>query len=222
MVSAEQLELLRQGWARLLGGYGVALTHADPVFDLLAAAYSAPDRYYHNLEHITEMFQVAARLASITDDTGPLHLAIWFHDAVYDPRSSDNEARSAERAVDLLGPIGMPASVLERVGRLVRATAHLTDDEPPADRDTSLLLDADLAILGAAEDRYRRYAADIRQEYDWVPDEDYRKGRSAVLEKFLARPRIFRHELLFREAEQRARANIRAELAALAGGTPRQ
>jgi predicted metal-dependent HD superfamily phosphohydrolase len=219
MVPYERLESLRHEWARLLGGYGVALTHAYPVFDLLVAAYSAPDRHYHNLEHIDEMFRVAARLGRITDATGPLLLAIWFHDAVYDPRANGNEDRSAELAADLLGPIGIPAAVLDRVGRLVRATAHLIADQPPADRDTSNLLDADLAILGAAEDRYRRYAADIRKEYAWVPDEDYQKGRAAVLQKFLARPRIFHHDVLFRECEPRARANIRAELAALAASS---
>src|SRR5207249_11551080 len=159
MAPPDPLESLRPDWARLLAGYGVAPADAYPVFEVLARAYSAPDRHYHNLEHLTEVFRVAARLAALTDDTGPVRLAIWFHDAVYDSRAADNEARSAELAVQLLGPVGVPASVLERVGRLVRATAHMADDRPPGDRDTAVLLDADLAILGAAEDRYRRYAA---------------------------------------------------------------
>jgi predicted metal-dependent HD superfamily phosphohydrolase len=215
MVAPDQLESLRDDWTRLLAGYGVAPADAYPVFDLLAAAYSAPDRHYHNLEHLAETFRVAARLARLTDDTGPVQLAVWFHDAVYDSRAADNEARSAELAVELLGPVGLPAAVLERVGRLIRATAHLADDRPPPDRETAVLLDADLAILGAAEDRYRRYATAIRQEYAWVPDPEYRAGRAAVLGRFLARPRIFWHDLLYREAEGRARANVRAELAAL-------
>lgn len=217
MDSPEHLNSLRQGWVRLVGDYGVTAAHAGPPFGLLVAAYSAPDRYYHNLEHLTEMFRVAARLGNLTDDTGPLQLAIWFHDAVYDPRAKDNEARSADLAVDLLGPIGVPASVLDRVKRLVRATAHLTDPPPPGDRDTMTLLDADLGVLGAAEDRYRRYAADIRREYAWVPEADYRIGRARVLEQFLARPRIYWHDLTFQEGESRARANMAAELRELRG-----
>ncbi len=60
--------------------------------------------------------------------------------------------------------------------------------------------------------RYRRYVADIRKEYAFVPDEDYRKGRAAVLRKFLARPRIFQHQIMFEEGEERARASLTAEL----------
>jgi predicted metal-dependent HD superfamily phosphohydrolase len=111
----------------------------------------------------------------------------------------------------------VPAAALDRVARLIRATAHLTGDPPPADRDTATLLDADLAILGAAEDRYRRYAADIRKEYAWVADADYWPARAAILERFLARPRIYWHDLMFQEGEERARANMRAELAELKG-----
>lgn len=211
MFPPERLELLRQDWFRLLQRYGVAPALVFPPFELLAAAYTAPDRHYHNLEHLDEVFRTAGRLAAITDDTGPLHLAIWFHDVVYDPRARDNEARSASLAVDLLGPIGVPAAVLDRVTRMIQATAHLGHQEP-GDRDTATLLDADLAILGAPEDRYRRYAADIRREYSWVPDAEYRPGRAAVLERFMARPRLYHHELLRKTCEQQAHVNMREEL----------
>ena len=211
MPSPERLEALQQSWVRLAARYGIAAADAYPPFDLLAAAYSSADRHYHNLDHLHEMFRVAGRLALSTDDAGAVQLAIWFHDAVYDPRAKDNEGRSADLCVDLLAPLGVPASVLERVVRLIRATAHANPDPPP-DRDTGVLLDADLAILGGTPGRYRQYAADIRREYAWVPDAEYRKGRAAVLERFLARPRIFWHELTFEEGEERARANLRAEL----------
>jgi predicted metal-dependent HD superfamily phosphohydrolase len=114
------------------------------------------------------MFEVAGRLAPNTDDPTAVQLAIWFHDAVYDPRASDNETRSADLAVDLLSSIGVPGSVIEKVVRLVRATAHLSSGVPPTDRDTATLLDADLAILGSSPARYQRYAADIRKEYAWL------------------------------------------------------
>jgi predicted metal-dependent HD superfamily phosphohydrolase len=217
MPSPERLEALQQQWVRLVAGYGVSAADAYPPFDLLAAAYSSADRHYHNLDHLHEMFRVAGRLALSTDDAGAVQLAIWFHDAVYDPRAKDNESRSADLCVDLLGPIGVPASVLEKVVRLIRATAHATSD-PPSDRDTGVLLDADLAILGGTPERYRRYAADIRREYAWVPDGEYRRGRAIVLERFLARPRIYWHELTFEEGEERARANLRAELDELRAG----
>lgn len=218
MTPTERHETLRQSWFKLLARYDATPTAATPPFDLLVAAYSAPDRHYHTLEHLDEVFRAAGRLSTITADPGPLHLAVWFHDAVYDPRAKDNEPRSADLAVKLLGPVGVPASTLERVIRMIGATAHRPADPPPGDRDTAVLLDADLAILGAPPERYARYAADIRREYDWVPEPDYRKGRAAVLEAFLARPRIYLNDLLFQESEERARANMTAELAGLRGG----
>lgn len=216
MFPPERLAPLQQGWVRLLERYKVAPADAYPVFDLLAAAYSAADRHYHTLEHLGEMFRVATRLTSITDDPSAVHLAIWFHDAVYDPRAKDNEERSAGLAETLLGPIGVPRSELDKVARLIRATAHLADDRRPGDRETAILLDADLAILGAAEERYRRYAADVRKEYAWVPEAEYRTARAAVLERFLARPRIYWNDLIRDEGEARARANLRAERDTLA------
>jgi predicted metal-dependent HD superfamily phosphohydrolase len=111
-----------------------------------------------------------------------------------------------------LGPLGLPADLLARIATLVRATAHLTDPAGPLDPDTQALLDADLAILGASEERYRRYAADIRKEYAFVPEAAYREGRAAVLERFLARPRLYYHPLMVAEGEDAARWNLRAEL----------
>ena len=217
MVSPERLESMQKAWVRVLEKFGVAPLDVYPAFDALVAAYSAPERHYHNLEHLAEMFRVADRLSSHADDPAAVRLAIWFHDAVYDPRAADNEARSADLAATLLGPVGVPRSELERVARLVHATAHLAADRPPGDRETAILLDADLAILGAAPERYARYAGAIRQEYAWVPEPEYRAGRARVLDRFLARPRIFWTDLAHQEGEQQARANMLAERAALTG-----
>ena len=106
----------------------------------------------------------------------------------------------------------MPALILP----LIEATAHRGDGDSSPNGDAGVLLDADLAILGASEERYRRYAEDVRKEYAWVPDERYRVGRSAVLRAFLDRSRIYRHPIMIEEGEARARENMTAELATLA------
>jgi predicted metal-dependent HD superfamily phosphohydrolase len=216
MISPERLESMQRGWVRALEAYRVPPAAGYPAFDVLVAAHSAPERHYHNLEHLADMFRVVEKLSAQVEQPAALHLAVWFHDAVYDSRAKDNEPRSGELAVDLLGPIGVPASAIERIVSMIWATAHTADAAPPALRDTRVLLDADLAILGASEERYARYAADVRKEYAWVPEADYRAGRAAVLERFLGLPRIYQTELMFEEGEQRARANLRAEIAELA------
>ena len=205
---------MQAGWVRLLGRYGVTPVDAYPVFDRLVAAHTEPLRFYHTLEHLNEMFKVAGKLADAATAPAAVQLAIWFHDAVYDPRATDNEERSAALAVELLKPLGVPDATLGHVAAMIRATAHSVVGE--ADADTAVLLDADLAILSAEERRYARYAADVRREYAWVDDAAYRAGRTKVLEGFLARPRIYRTERMHAAAEEAARANLRAEIARLA------
>ena len=220
MLSPDAIDWLRRGWFRLLGRFGVGPDAAESVLNSLIAAYSAPDRFYHDLEHLHEMLHIARRLAGDAAVSAEVDLAIWLHDAVYDTRSKDSEDRSAELALTSLRPVGLPPASLDRAAALIRATAHLSASAPPQDRATAILLDADLAVLGAPEERYRRYAADIRREYAWAPEEDYRKGRAKVLETFLARPRIYWTELTHQEQDAQARRNMRDELHSLssAGG----
>jgi len=216
MVTPERLDGLQRGFARLLESYGVAAADAYPLFDRLAAAHAEPHRHYHTLEHVGEVLRVAGRLAATSP--GTVALAAWFHDALYDPTHRDNEERSAELAVTELTALGLDAGTVEAVARLVRATAHLGDGEPPTDPDARVLLDADLAILGASPVRYERYARDIRREYAHVSDGDYARGRVAVLERFLARPWLYFDARMVLEGDGPARANLAAERDRLAAG----
>jgi len=218
MVTPERVESLQTAWVRLLGGYGVGPAAAYPVFDRLVAAHAGPGRYYHTLEHVGEVLRVADRLARFAGDPPAVLLAAWFHDAVYDPTRRDNEVESRRVAADELTAVGLPPGVVAHVGDMILATVHGTADAP-VDSDTAVLLDADLAILAAAGPRYRRYAADIRAEYAHVPDDAYRTGRAAVLEHFLARPRVYRTDVMFADGEAAARQNLAAEIAALRDGT---
>lgn len=210
MVSPEKLDALQRSWVYLLAPFGVTPAAAYPAFDRLVGWYTEPHRHYHTLEHVGEMLRVVGRLKG----DAAVQLAVWYHDAVYDPKAKDNEARSGELAERELAALGLPADVTTHVGDLVRSTAHF-DGTTFAGPAFDTLHDADLAILGASEVRYVRYAADIRREYGWVPEADYRDGRRKVLESFLARPRIYRTDALFTEGEEAARRNLAAEIATL-------
>src|SRR5690606_36175629 len=118
--------------------------------------------------------------------------AIWFHDAIYDSRRSDNETRSAALAADRLSSRASPAR-LSRIAAMIEATAtHTLPDlgDEAASRDAAFFLDMDLSVLGAPRDAFDSYEAAVRREYAWVDDEAWTAGRAAVLRKFLARPRI--------------------------------
>jgi predicted metal-dependent HD superfamily phosphohydrolase len=191
---------------------------SDPIdatfFDVLRR-YLEPSRHYHNLEHVRDVSARVMTLARPGDDLTTLNFAAVLHDVIYDSRAKDNEERSAEYAQEVLASLGVGREVRDEVARLILLTRkHETTAE---DRAGKVLLDADLSILAADEAEYDRYAAAIRREYAWVADEDYRAGRAAVLERFLARPHLYFTDFARREWEPRARANLAREIAALAG-----
>jgi predicted metal-dependent HD superfamily phosphohydrolase len=97
------------------------------------------------------------------------------------------------------------------VERLVLATAG----HAPSAADEAVLVDADLAILGAEPKDYAAYVQGVRVEYRHVPDDQWRTGRAAVLQRFLDATPLFHTAVMHRESEVRAKANLTAELAGL-------
>lgn len=172
----------------------------------LVQAYAEGERAYHDLAHVETTLATARLLAG---DPGPhVILALLYHDAVYDPRAKDNEARSAVLARSSLASLGLREEDLAEIERLILVTR----DHISFDAASVLVVDADLAILAAPPEEYDRYAAAIRREYAFVPDADYRVGRTRVLEGLLARERLFSSSRL---DENAARANLRQEIAVL-------
>ena len=82
------------------------------------------------------------------------------------------------------------------------------------------MLDTDLSILGAPEAEFDRYEAQVRREYAYRTDEEWRQGRMRVLAMFQGRPRIFITEA-FAYLEAPARANLARSLARLAAAPTR-
>ncbi|TSE13880.1 hypothetical protein C1D09_001705 [Mesorhizobium intechi] len=185
----------------------------------LSALYDAPDRHYHNLAHIKAMLALAGDYRASLHDPDAVEAAIWFHDAIYDSKAKDNEARSAALAAQKLASRTDPER-LYRIGAMILATAtHQLPqfDDDAATRDASLFLDMDLSILGAAPDAFDAYERAVRREYDWVEEPMWRAGRGAVLKDFLARPRIFHTEEFHQRFEPQARLNMARSLEALQG-----
>jgi predicted metal-dependent HD superfamily phosphohydrolase len=175
----------------------------------LTAAYSEPQRHYHTVAHVeaclAELDQVWCRAVRLNE----VRWAVLFHDAIYDPRRQDNEARSADWACKVMGELQRPEEEKERVRRMILATAHTGEPRTP---DEALLLDVDLSILGADEAAFDAYDHAVRAEYAWVPADQYRKGRAAILRSFLDRERLYHTAPCRRCCENAARGNIRRAL----------
>jgi predicted metal-dependent HD superfamily phosphohydrolase len=193
----------------LLSGWDANPETVEAVAADVVARYRQPHRRYHNLEHIDEMLAVTDRLGASHE----VECAVWFHDAIYDPATSDNEERSAHYAHGVLESLSAPADFVNEVARLVLSTIEHAPE--PDDSSATVLADADLAILGASPARYERYVRDVRAEYGHLTDEVWREGRAAVVRAFLDRRRLFYDDALHAELDARARDNLRAELVAL-------
>lgn len=181
-------------------------------FHLLSACYAYPRREYHSLKHIEECLGHLDAFRSIAQDADALEFAIFVHDAIYDATRKDNEARSAILGAMLLDQLGAPAEKVSRVNELVAATTHTRSGLAG---DESLIVDIDLAILGAESARYDEYAVGIRKEYAHADASAYRVGRCAFLRAMLARERLFGHETVRDRFETQARANLAVELESL-------
>ncbi len=197
--------LSAERWSRL---WIVAARKAAPpgLFDGLLARYAEPHRHYHNQQHIAECLLEFDREKERAAETDAVELAIWFHDAGYDPRATDNEERSAELAVVSLQAADAPEVLVSSVRMLVLAT-KTHDAVVPV--DAPVMIDLDLSILGRAPQRFREYEAAIRREYAWVAASVFAEKRAELLESFLARPRLFATAWFYDRYEAQARRNLR-------------
>ena len=173
----------------------------------LTRHYLEPHRHYHGLEHIAAMLHAGRDLP--LDDVQVM--AIWFHDAIYEPRSRTNEADSAALAERLLAAIGWAEPAVARVAAIVRDTAR----HEPTVPGSAEVLDLDLMSLALPWPEFTRNTDRIRAEYAHVPDAEFGRGRREFFRAMLQRPRLF-HSAFGARFEAAARANL-ARAAALPG-----
>ena len=187
----------------------------------LMTAWSEPQRHYHDQRHLRECLALWTRWRHHSPRAGEVAIALWFHDAIYDPQASSNELNSAAWAARSLVRAGADSDTAQRVHDLVMATQHgFTQETAPAalgsNLDAQLLVDIDLSILGSPAERFERYDQDVRKEYAWVPGFRYQEARAQVLQTFLDRPRLYHGEHAVALLEAQARINLAAALSRLA------
>lgn len=203
------LRRVARAWEEAAAGLGIRAT-PETVADLVTR-YGEVHRRYHDLNHVHACVARFDEHRDLAERPAEVLAALLFHDAVYDPRRSDNEARSAALARAAL--LGAPPEAVDRIAAMIAATAgHVAR----AADDIGLVLDIDLSILGAPPDIYDAFERGVREEYGFVDDEAFRAGRSAMLRDFLARPALYVHPPLRDAFEVAARRNLARAVAALA------
>jgi predicted metal-dependent HD superfamily phosphohydrolase len=179
------------------------------LYDQIVAHYSERHRHYHTARHLDDCFAHFDEIGHLAAHPAEVALALWFHDAIYEPRRQDNEERSADWARASALAAGVAAANADRVHALIMATRH---DALPASVDEQVLVDIDLAILGAPPARFDEYEREVRAEYAWIPDFLFRAKRKEILQAFLARPAIYSTAPMLERLEARAQANLARSL----------
>lgn len=184
----------------------LGLPENNDIGNIIYDTYREPHRHYHTERHLRECMSLLNDNIHLFSRPAEVKLALYFHDIVYDPKSSTNEIESANYAVNFLRSINAPDTLQQRIHDLVMMTA--THKPPFKDYDAYLMIDIDLAILGSSPDRFKEYQQQIRKEFKHVDRHEFIQARNEFLKKFLDYDTIF-HTPYFRgHYERSAKENI--------------
>ncbi len=176
----------------------------------LISRWNAKGRILHNTRHLIKTLARIDEIASTAHDPDVLRVALWYQGAVLNrsfdvfqrgTNSDEQEFSALYHARSRMETLGLSEDVISRVQELMMALfTHRAD---PSDMDAQVLIDADLGMLAASPQDFKRFR------------ESLIRARRLAIKKILAREQIF-HSPLALAWEETARANLEAESAKLA------
>jgi len=182
-----------------------ALKYGQIVID----RYNEPHRFYHNIKHlihVLEQFDFAVEHIGVSQNTAAIiEMAIWYHDAVYNPDKNDNEFQSAELFAEHAQAMDINVNIINDVKRIILVTEnhHLASS-----LDEEIMSDCDLSPLGFTKEGFDKSDKDIRKEYPNTPAIERKKA----LEKFLKHNGIFKTTIFKKAYESQALENIKEKI----------
>lgn len=197
-------------WSRL----GADAT-PDEEYKKLLDIYLQGHRVYHSLSHIVAAINEHEKAKHLMERPDEVLFALFYHDSVMKKMSRVDEERSGQLAYSTAKNALLPEEFAVNVRNLCIDTKH---NAIPQTNDGRIIIDIDLSILGKPTFEFNRYERAIRQEYSWVPEQQFKEVRRGILEKFLKRAE--NHELyltdFFRDNyESRAITNLQSSIDAL-------
>ena len=188
----------------------------------LISRWNAEGRILHNTRHLIKTLARIDEIASTAHDPEVLRVALWYQGAVLNrsfdvfqrgTNSDEQEFSALYHARSRMETLGLSEDVISRIQELMMALfTHRAD---PSDMDAQVLIDADLGMLAASPQDFKRFRESLREECPDLCDTDYVRARRLAIKKILAREQIF-HSPLALAWEETARANLEAESAKLA------
>ncbi len=211
----KKIQFLRGKWVILMQSIQADGHMAIECFEDIIKRYSEKGRYYHDIVHLHESFDLMEVFEEKLDNRIAVYLAIFYHDIIYKPHRKDNELKSAEYAVEKLTQLGFDQATIDRTYQLIMATQSHEVPDPCPSNDFYYVLDTDLFIFGNPKEKYDAYRAAIRKEYGLIPNFLYRKGRRKVLEHLNQRKPFFFTQEMQENCEAQAQQNLAYELGLL-------
>ena len=178
---------------------------SSQIYQRLIEAYAEPQRHYHTLAHIRHCLDMFDQCRSLLENPDAVELSIWFHDVIYLPGASDNEARSAA-LYRQLAQESHSDEIRQRVDDMIIATLHL--EQPIEDPDTQFMVDIDLSSFGLPWDEFLRDSKALRRENSDVSDADYYDKAKKFQTSLLARERFYQTDFFYQRLETQARKNL--------------
>ena len=218
-----------------LGYLQLKFAGADIVEDLLHTIfikYEENHRFYHTLGHILHMLdkidEIGIQSGLSKKHSTLLKAATWYHDIYYDPFNLhprlSNEFFSGVIAQAELGELGLNTASFAFIDN-VRYLIEMTQSHKPKSylrietNTQHIFIDADMSILGETPEKYKKYSAQITDEYFsnilLVTPLFFYKKRSEFLQKTLENKPIFYTSYMQTHYEEQAYTNIRDEIAML-------
>lgn len=187
--------------------------------------YDEHHRAYHTRQHIEEVFGLFDELANMYGlderDITIAALSIFYHDAIYltdtPDNIADNEINSANLAVNhMIHRLGISEMGIQySVNQIIEATKNHEID-PMQNPVGALVIDSDMAILGADAHRYEDYKKQIRQEFSIFPDVVfYGARRDTFLIPTVQKTRLFLTDEMEDRYGDTARDNMMQEIGEL-------
>lgn len=138
-------------------------------------------RFYHNISHLEQIIKDIESniwfvgLSLVEKHT--LLLGAFFHDAIYDPKKTDNEDQSIKFFKKAY--TGKDAMMVEKVTELIEVSKHR---KRPLGRLTNIFWEADNAGFKKGFDVLWKNDKLIQKEYKYLPKEKFKEGRIKFLE----------------------------------------
>jgi predicted metal-dependent HD superfamily phosphohydrolase len=181
---------------------------ASNIWGYLIDQFSEPHRHYHDQTHIAHCLAELDGARNRIGNPDAVELALWFHDAIYEPGARDNEARSAALFLNYAKD-ALAEPLAREVHDAILATVHR---KVPDRGNARFVVDIDLSSFGLPWPRFMADCHALRREQIDIADGEFYRNKCKFLHSLVDRSSIFVTPYFRQRYEDTARTNIQRYL----------